>query len=153
MHRQIPLASLGRSCIATVNALAYEKSAYRQYFPHGSQGLPRYDRPESLLYGPDCLDNIPSSLKISSPSTALTISWLVSQLASLSSINLSYGASVSNWNRCVGSVIPSRTFRAAACFHVVTEFRGSNKMSQFPPVKFSPTPNFPVVHIKMSGLG
>jgi hypothetical protein len=46
MHRQIPLA-------------------YLQYFPHLSQGLPRSDRPESLLYGPE----IPpwASLPLSAP--------------------------------------------------------------------------------------
>src|SRR5947208_2063932 len=52
MHRQIPLACLGRSCIATVNALAYEESAHLQYFHHLSQSLPRFDRPESLLHSP-----------------------------------------------------------------------------------------------------
>jgi hypothetical protein len=53
MHRQTPLASLGRRCIATVNALAYEESAYLQYFSHLSQDPPRYGRPESLLYDPE----------------------------------------------------------------------------------------------------
>jgi hypothetical protein len=53
MHRQIPLACLGRSCIATVNAPAYEESAHLQYFPHLGQSLPRFDRPESLLHGPE----------------------------------------------------------------------------------------------------
>lgn len=42
--------------------------------------------------------------------------------------------------------MPSRTFRAAACFHVVTELGGLNKMSLFPPVKLSLTPSLPVVH-------
>src|SRR5271170_3136049 len=53
MHRQIPLASLGRRCIATVNALAYEESAYLQYFSHLSQDLPRYGQSESLLHDPE----------------------------------------------------------------------------------------------------
>jgi hypothetical protein len=53
MHRQIPLACLGRSCIATVNAPAYEESAHLQYFPHLGQSLPRFDWPESLLHGPE----------------------------------------------------------------------------------------------------
>lgn len=45
------LACLGRSCIATINALAYEEGAYPQYFSHLSSSLPRFDRPESLPHG------------------------------------------------------------------------------------------------------
>jgi hypothetical protein len=45
-----PLSAEG---VSPVNALAYEESAYLQYFSHLSQDLPRYDRPESLLYDPE----------------------------------------------------------------------------------------------------
>jgi hypothetical protein len=44
------------------------------------------------------------------------------------------------------SFISSCTFRAAICFHVITELRGSNNISQLPPIKLSPTPNFPVLY-------